>query len=265
MQKLFMFIALACLCLVACEDPDMPREPSKPYTGDILNQISRPPAYFGLDPFYQKYLDADGIPIFTGIEIPEEAIRRVKANVATMVAGEESMRRRLIDNYVRIVILALIEPLDTIPELADQNFKEDQRSRVGDESLAIVVIPEENILCFPNDPSEGEDVFVRTFALTMLNTAIPLIEPSFPDSLHAQYERILQSGIWDNTLAARSPEDYFAEGVQTWFNVNRQADPADGEHNLVDTRIELAAYDPALYDMLARFFADDLELDSCSL
>ncbi|MEL7532821.1 MAG: hypothetical protein AAFN10_15995, partial [Bacteroidota bacterium] len=239
--------------------------PARLYTGDILNQVSRPPAYFGLDPFYQKYLDADGIPIFTGIEIPEFAIQRVKSNVAIMLAGEESMRRRLVDNYVRIVILALIEPIDTIPELADQNLAEEVRSRIGDPALAIMVIPEENILCFPNDPSAGEDVFVRTFALTMLNTAIPLIEPTFPDSLNAQYERIVQSGIWDSTLAAKSPEDYFAEGVQTWFNVNRQADPADGEHNLVDTRIELAAYDPGLYALLDRFFVADQELDSCSL
>lgn len=265
MQKLLTLIALSCLFFMACKDPNLPPEPSKPYKGEILNQISVPPAYFGLDPFYTKYLDADGIPIFTGIEIPELAIQRVKTNVAKMVAGEESMRRRLVDNYVRIVILALIEPLDTIPEIADRTFAEDQRSRVGDTELAIMVIPEENILCFPNDPSDGEDIFVRTFALTMLNTAIPLIEPTFVDSLNAQYQRILLSGIWDNTLAANSPEDYFAEGVQTWFNVNRTADPADGEHNLVDNRIELAAYDPGLYALIDRFFADDIELDSCSL
>lgn len=250
---------------MGCKDPNLPSEPRQPYKGDILTRISAPPAYFGLDPFYKKYLDADGIPIFTGIEIPEFAIQRVKTNVANMLAGEESLRRRLIDNYIRIVILALIEPIDTIPELVDFNLPEEQRSRIGNTDLAIMVIPEENILCFPNDPSFGEDVFVRTFALTMLNTAIPLIEPTFVDSLNAQYQRILQTGIWDSTLAARSPEDYFAEGVQTWFNVNQEADPADGQHNRVDNRIELAAYDPALYALVSRFFAEDIELDSCSL
>ncbi|MFK7926105.1 MAG: hypothetical protein AB8H47_29425 [Bacteroidia bacterium] len=265
MQKLIIILSCISLIWVACKDPNLPAEPRPPYTGKILNQVSTPPAYFGLDPFYIKYLDADGIPIFTGIEVPEFAIQRVKTNVAKMMAGEESMKRRLIDNYVRIVIIALIEPMDTIPELADQNWSEEQRSRVGDTELAIMVIPEENVLCFPNDPSMGEDVFVRTFALTMLNTAIPLIEPTFVDSLNAQYQRVLQTGIWENTLAAQSPEDYFAEGVQTWFNVNLEADPADGKHNLVDNRIELAAYDPGLYALVSRFFADDVELDSCSL
>ncbi|MEL6653565.1 MAG: hypothetical protein AAFQ87_22455, partial [Bacteroidota bacterium] len=153
---------------------------------------------------------------------------------------------------------------DTIPELANKTLLPDQRSRPGDQELALMVVPEENILCFPNDPSEGDDVFVRTFALTMLQTAIPLLEPSFPDSLLAAYERILQSGIWDNTLAAQSKEDYYAEGVQSYFNLNQQADPTDGRHNLVDTRIELKAYDPALYGLVERFFEGVEEIESCN-
>ncbi|MCH8215687.1 MAG: hypothetical protein IH892_02820 [Planctomycetes bacterium] len=42
--------------------------------------------------------------------------------------------------------------------------------------------------------------------------------------------------------------EYFAEGVQSWFNNNR---PPDHDHNYVDTRKELKEYDPELATMCA--------------
>ena len=37
--------------------------------------------------------------------------------------------------------------------------------------------------------------------------------------------------------------EYFAEGVQSWFDNNREP---DHDHNHVNTRAELIEYDPAL-------------------
>ena len=48
--------------------------------------------------------------------------------------------------------------------------------------------------------------------------------------------------------------EYFAEGVQDWFNVNAEMDHPDGKHNYVNTREELKERDPGLYDLLAEYF-----------
>jgi hypothetical protein len=48
--------------------------------------------------------------------------------------------------------------------------------------------------------------------------------------------------------------EYWAEGVQSWFGTNRHD---DGEHNHVDTRAELIAYDPDLAKLVAEVFPDN--------
>jgi hypothetical protein len=49
-----------------------------------------------------------------------------------------------------------------------------------------------------------------------------------------------------------NPAEYWAEGVQSWFGTNR---PPDHDHNEVDTRSELLAYDPGLAALCAEVFA----------
>src|SRR5690606_17564659 len=47
--------------------------------------------------------------------------------------------------------------------------------------------------------------------------------------------------------------EYFAEGVQSWFDNNREN---DNEHNHVNTRAELIAYDPGLAALCREVFGD---------
>ena len=47
--------------------------------------------------------------------------------------------------------------------------------------------------------------------------------------------------------------EYFAEGVQSWFDDNREN---DHDHNHVDTRAELLEYDPGLAAICREVFGD---------
>ena len=60
--------------------------------------------------------------------------------------------------------------------------------------------------------------------------------------------------MWKNTYAETNIAEYFAEGVQSWFNVNAEMPHPDGKHNWVNTREELKEYDPDLYNLLAEYF-----------
>jgi hypothetical protein len=58
-------------------------------------------------------------------------------------------------------------------------------------------------------------------------------------------------GLWRSKYASVNHAEYFAEGVQSWFNNNR---PPDHDHNHVDTREELREYDPGLASICEEVF-----------
>ena len=63
--------------------------------------------------------------------------------------------------------------------------------------------------------------------------------------------------MWANTYAATNKDEYWAEGVQGWYNANLERDPPDGVHNAINTRTELAAYDPGLYQLIQEVFPEE--------
>ena len=64
----------------------------------------------------------------------------------------------------------------------------------------------------------------------------------------------IDKGLWKGTYAISNHIEYFAEGTQSWFNNNRENDV---EHNHVNTRDELIAYDPDLAEILREVFGDN--------
>ena len=61
-------------------------------------------------------------------------------------------------------------------------------------------------------------------------------------------------GILAGTYRETDRMEYFAEGVQDWFNVNAEMPHTDGKHNWCNTREELQVFDPDLYNLIAEFF-----------
>jgi alpha-glucosidase len=63
-------------------------------------------------------------------------------------------------------------------------------------------------------------------------------------------------GKYDNTYAKTNFYEYWAEGVQNWFNVNAEVPIPDGKHNQLNTREELKKYDPDLYQVISQYFSE---------
>ena len=59
----------------------------------------------------------------------------------------------------------------------------------------------------------------------------------------------MSEGLWKTKYAAVNSREYFAEGVQSWFNNNR---PPDHDHNHVDTRKELIEYEYPGFESMMR-------------
>ena len=160
--------------------------------------------------------------------------------------------------------MARYEGTTDIPEHAylakDTTLNWDVRARGlgGDAENPFSTCAEENILAYQIDKYHAEDILIHEFAHTIHGAGILPIRPQFNDELQASLDAALAKGRWKNVYAATDVWEYWAEGVQNWFNVNAEVntDDGDGKHNRINTREELKAYDPGLYAILANYFPE---------
>ena len=110
------------------------------------------------------------------------------------------------------------------------------------------------MLCLEGDRYWEEDILVHEFAHAIHQLGIVPVYPEIDVELKTALDAALAEGKWVDTYAGSNIYEYWAEGVQSWFNVNKERNPVDGVHNAVNTREELQSYDPALYAIIAKYF-----------
>lgn len=231
--------------------------------------VTAPPPALGLDAFYKKYLDNEGIPIVSSQKVPDEALYQARSVVRQMLSQIPNVRQELAKRRVRVAIIAASEGTTDIPEHAflknDPVTNWDWRARGLGATVTVPVSSgaEENVLCYGVDPFGGEDILMHEFAHAIYEVGLVFSDSAFQGRLNAAFQNARQVGLWTDSYAITNASEYFAEGVQTWFNVNDEAIPADGMHNHVNTRAELQAYDPTLYALLEQYFAADENQCSC--
>ncbi len=221
---------------------------------------------YGLDPFYEQYLDAGGVPVVAS-SAPAPASLRVACEIAVMMLRE---RREVIDalaaNRVRVGVMAQSEVTTDMPEHADLDtvFPEvdwDTRARGLGATLTrpLSSVGEENLLHLPGDPYDGESIMVHEFAHTFFDVGLAYVpgEAGVTAELDVLYQDALAAGTWDDTYAATNAQEYWAEAVQSWFDANLESVPADGVHGPVDTRREFQAADPAMASFIAEHMTAD--------
>ncbi|MDD4698605.1 MAG: hypothetical protein PHR52_13890 [Fermentimonas sp.] len=228
-------------------------------------EITFPPAYLELDPFYKKYMNVNGIHVISSWRVPDScfyaAYITVKA-LTDMLPAEvmESMTSR----NTRIGIMARYEGTTDIPEHAhlanDTSLNWDVRARGlgGTVNRPLTTCAEENILAYQIDKYHAEDILIHEFAHTIHYVGIAPIDDNFNNRLQVSLDEAIANGRWINTYAATNIAEYWAEGVQNWFDVNAEVDndSGDGKHNKVNTREELRLYDPGLFKIISEYFPE---------
>jgi hypothetical protein len=130
------------------------------------------------------------------------------------------------------------------------------QTRVNGGVYTIFTCAEENIMAYQIDKYHAEDILIHEFAHTIHNVGIAPVYPQFNTELQEALDAAVAEGKYENTYAKTNIEEYFAEGVQNWFDVNAEVPVPDGKHNMVNTREEMKRYDPRLYNILSRFFKE---------
>jgi alpha-glucosidase len=231
-------------------------------------QITIPPAYLELDSFYEKYMNVNGIHVISSWRVPDSCFYAayITVKALTDILPAEVMES-LTRHNTRIGIMARYEGTTDIPEHAhlanDTTLNWDVRARGlgGTVRLPLTTCAEENILAYQIDKYHAEDILIHEFAHTIHYVGIAPIDDNFNSRLQASLDEAISNGKWVNTYAATNIAEYWAEGVQSWFNVNAEVDNdgGDGKHNKVNTRQELRLYDPWLYEIISEYFPETNE------
>jgi len=220
-------------------------------------EVTAPPSELQIDPFYKKFVSANGYPIVASCEVSDYALKEAAYLVNLMLAKRPDVRRTMIASGSRMCILGYNEFTTDLPEFAHFTPKDhwDARARGtgGSETDPYCSCGEENLLGYPGDPYRAESILIHEFAHNIHLRGMVRLDPTFDRRLKATYEAAMKRGLWKGKYAAVNHHEYFAEGVQSWFDNNR---PPDHDHNHVDTRQELIEYDAGLAKICREVFGD---------
>jgi cyclophilin family peptidyl-prolyl cis-trans isomerase len=210
---------------------------------------------FDLAPFYAKSVTIGSFPVVGSANVSDAALLEAAWIVERMIGGRDDILEAMADQSVRLVVMAWNEFTSDVPEHShlEPAVYWDRRARgLGATPEAPAVsCAEENLLAFPGDPYEQENILIHEFAHAIHAMGLNRVDPTFDERLRAAYGRAKNAGLWRGTYAIANPAEYWAEGVQSWFDDNRENDAL---HNRVNTRTELKEYDPELAGLCAEVF-----------
>lgn len=212
---------------------------------------------FELDDHYQKYIDVYGLPLVGSERVSDAALREAAWIVRRMVGHRPDILKAMANNGTRLSVMAWNEYTTDVPEHRHLKpavyWNRRARGLGATKSAPAVSCAEENILCHPGDPYSTENICIHEFAHAIHSMGMPDVDPTFDGNLQQAFERATSIGLWRGTYAATNREEYWAEGVQSWFDDNRENDSL---HNHVNTRAELKEFDPPLARLCQQVFGD---------
>jgi xylan 1,4-beta-xylosidase len=206
---------------------------------------------FELDPFYQQYVDAGGLPILSSANVSTAGLLEAAHLIDQMLANREDVRQEMITRRVRFVVMAPTEMTTDVPEQSHMD-KEYWDRRARGLGGRICSCGEENLLNLPGDRYRNENILIHEFSHTIHNYGLRRLDDGFQKRLTDLFDSAKEKGLWKDTYAATNPGEYWAEAVQSYFDCN--APPRRRVHNDVDTREELQEYDPELFQLIDESF-----------
>jgi hypothetical protein len=230
--------------------------------------VMEPPPSLGVDSFYAKYLDGAGIPVLASSAVDDRALVGACQIVLHMVRSRKDVRDAMVRQDQSVAIIGVNEVTTDIPEYRNlyQIFPGQDWDRLRGVGATLMIpvssVGEENMLCLANDPFVGERLLVQTFATAVL-LGVEDVDNTFKSRIRAAYDAATSAGLWRNTYAAENEIEYYAEGVQSWFDANPEVAQPDGNNGPINTRGELKVYDPALASLIAETMPDDTWLPTC--
>jgi alpha-glucosidase len=236
--------------------------------------VIAPPAKFKLDPYYTKFTYAREFPVMGSKRVSDEALLAANDTVRKLFAYRHDILKALIADGARLVVLARGEKLSDLPEFGDvKNATELDLVRYLDYSpaLKLMVVPEENVLRVSKEPFAGKCMTVSVFAKGLYRVAgsrpvdpefenrrekqqyelrVKRLDAEFDRKVMALFDAATEKKLWKGTAAARDRFEYWAAGVEAYFDAAGSGVAPTGADRPITTREALRAYDPDLFALV---------------
>lgn len=222
----------------------------------------------GVPSFYKQQASAGGFPVVASDKVSPYALKEAVYIIDMMLSKRPDVREAMVKSGARLSILAHNEFTCDQPEWAwlaeekEEGFDDlsardfrDARARGMGGSITdpYCSCAEENLLAYDGDPYSTENILIHELAHNIHLRGMSNVDATFDKRVKASYDAAMKAGLWKGKYASVNHHEYFAEGVQSWFDNNREP---DHDHNHVNTRTELLDYDARLAALCREVFGD---------
>jgi hypothetical protein len=240
--------------------------------------VTAPPAKLKIDPYYRKFTPAREFPVLGSGHVRDEALLRANDVVRKMFAYRHDVLKAMIADGARLVVLGREEKLSDLPEFKGARKAGFDEVRYLDftPELKLMVVPEENVLSLPGEPFAGRGMVIRVLARGLHQVCglrpvlasfdqrrdrqqyelrVKRLDCEFDRRLREAHEAARQKGLWKGTAAGRDHVEYWAAGVEAYFDAAGDGPLPHLADQPVATREALRAYDPGLHALVAETMA----------
>jgi predicted metalloprotease with PDZ domain/dipeptidyl aminopeptidase/acylaminoacyl peptidase len=236
--------------------------------------VTPPPGRFRIDPYYTKFTYAREFIVLGSGRVSDEALLKANDMIRKMFAYRQDILKAMIAEGARLVVLGRGERLSDLPEFADAANRpgfDQLRYCEYDPDRRLMVVPEENVLGLPGEPFAGKCMVVSVFAKGLYSVAglrpvdhdferrrdkqqyelrVKRLDVEFDRRLAKLHDQALAKALWKGTAAARSRAEYWAAGVEAYFDAAGDNPAPNLADRPINTREALRAYDPDLYALV---------------
>lgn len=218
--------------------------------------------FFGLDiNYYVKYrtltVGVDSIPIVSGAGIADSALLRAEricsVLVGTLPKGALPELRR---QRVYLAVFGNASFPDVLPGWPAGVDATRYGGGFGPAPAFRACGLHEGDICRNSyDRYKTENIVVHEFGHAIKNYALEVMDGTFKNKVQQLFDKAKASGKWTNTYAGSNADEYWAECIQSYFDVNAPGPVGgNGIHNDIWNREKLAAYDPEMFALLEQVY-----------
>lgn len=239
----------------------------------VQPSVMPPPAKFKADPYYSKFTYAREFVVLGSKHVSDEALLKANDTVRKMFAYRHDILKAMIADGARLVVLGRSEKVSDLPEYQEAAKKagfDETRYRDYTPSVKLMVVPEENVLRLPNEPFSGKFMVVSVFAKGLYHVCgtrpvqqsfgkgpkqqyelrVKRLDIEFDNQLAKLHDAAKTTKLWRGTPAGRERLEYWAAGVEAYFDAAGTSYAPNDADRPITTRETLKTYDAGLYALV---------------
>lgn len=241
-----------------------PAEPS--VSGGMPCSVTAVHRELRLDAFYTQVCVVAGLPVVASPAVSGAALVAAGQIVQGMLSARPDLARAMAARGFRLGVIGTDQRAVELPEYRDLPFTYPEtdwdaaRAYGATPRRPLAAAPEENLLCSAADTYPGQSVLVHELGHSVLDMAVVPVDPSFEARIRSAYQAATTMAVYRDTYAMTNIDEYWAEGVQDFFNASRaaygRAGGGDGYDGPVHDRASLRQADPVLYGLIVEVFTE---------